>query len=136
MDITPNGYYDIIIITRTTKYYMDIIWILHQMGIMTLSSQPEPRNIIWILYQIDIMKLTPQLALGWGALHIVGTMGGGVLTWMVECTKNLLLNLLKICILCKSRLALFALPIFQEPICAIMFDSVCIYNCNCVQCCI
>ena len=85
-----------------------------------------------ILHRMDIMKSTPQLALGWRAIHIVGTMGGGVLTWMVECTKNLLLNLLKICILCKSGLALFALPIFQEPICAIMFDFVCICICVCI----
>ena len=57
MDIALDGYYDIMVITRTTKYYMDNIWLFHQMGIMTLSS---------------------QLALGWEALHIVGTMGGGV----------------------------------------------------------
>ena len=62
MDIAPNEYYDIIITTKTTKN--------------------------WIFHQVDIMTLTPQLALGWGALHIVGTMGGGVLTWMLECTKN------------------------------------------------
>ena len=47
--------------------------------------------------------------------------------------KKSALNLLKICILCKSGLALFSLPIFQGPISAIMFDSVCI--CICVQCC-
>ena len=75
MDIALYGYFD-----------------LNSIELMTLSSQPEPRNIIWILFRyftrLDIMTLTPQLALGWEALHIVGTVGGGVLTWMLECTKN------------------------------------------------
>ena len=50
--------------------------------------------------------------------------------------KKSALNLLKICILCKSRLALFALSIFQGPKCAIMFDSVCICICIFVHSCI
>ena len=62
--------------------------------------------------------------------------GGRGLTWMLECTKKSALNLLKICILCKSGLALFSLPIFQVPICAIMFDSVCICICIFVHSCI
>ena len=33
--------------------------IQHQIDIMTLSSQPGPRNILWILHYVDILTLTP-----------------------------------------------------------------------------
>ena len=131
-----DGYYDIIITTRTTKYYMDIAPNGYYDIIITTRSTKYYKDIIWILHQVDFMTFNSTTCSGMGSTPHSWYSGGRGFDLDVGMYKKSALNLLKICILCKSGLALFSLPIFQVPICGIMFDSVCIYICNCVQYCI